>query len=88
MIRNEFTIIDQHGMHARPAAALVKLSRLFRSEITISRDGRCIQPKSLLNILSLALKYGDRITVEIAGDDEREAAETIGHFFTEEMKKF
>ena len=88
MINSEYTIIDQHGMHARPAAALLKLARQFRSEITIRKDGRSIQIKSMLNILALALKYGDSVTVGVKGDDEDEAAAAMDLFFTEEMKNF
>jgi phosphocarrier protein len=88
MISNEYIIIDQHGMHARPAAALLKLSRQFRSEVSIRKDGRIVQLKSMLNILSLALKYGDRVSVDIRGEDEDEAARAFENFFIEEMKHF
>jgi phosphocarrier protein HPr len=88
MTRNEYLIIDPHGMHARPAAALLKLSRQFTSEITISKADKKVQLKSMLNILALALKHNDTIVLEINGDDEVAAAATLDHFFREEMKNF
>jgi phosphocarrier protein HPr len=88
MIRNEYIIIDKHGMHARPAAALLKLARQFRSEITISKEGRSMKPGSMLNILTLGLKYGDSIVVEFQGEDESSAADAFDQFFNEEMKNF
>jgi phosphocarrier protein HPr len=88
MISKDYTIIDQHGMHARPAAALLKLARQFRSEILLKKDDRKIPLKSMLNILSLSIKYGDTVTVIIQGEDELSASEALHVFFIEEMKKF
>jgi phosphocarrier protein HPr len=88
MISRDYTISDQHGMHARPATALLKLGRRFRSEISLKKDGKTIQMKSMLNILALALKYGETVAVVISGEDEKEAAEALDSFFTEEMKNF
>ncbi len=88
MIVKDYTIIDPHGMHARPAAALLKLARQFRSEAGLKKDGRTVQLKSMLNILALAIKYEDTVTVIIEGEDEQLAAEAMETFFKEEMKKF
>lgn len=88
MISRNYTIIDPLGMHARPAAALLKLARQFRSGIELKKDGRTIPLKSMLNILSLAIKYGDTVTITIDGEDEPEAAIALTAFFDEEMKKF
>jgi phosphotransferase system HPr (HPr) family protein len=88
MILKDYTIIDPHGMHARPATALLRLARQFKSEFSLKKDGNKIQMKSMLNILSLSLKCGDTISVIIEGDDEPEAVAAIDYFFNEEMKKF
>ncbi len=61
MISRDYSIIDQHGMHARPATALLKLARQFRSEISLKKTEKTIQMKSMLNILALALKYGETV---------------------------
>jgi len=88
MISRDYSIIDQHGMHARPATALLKLARQFRSEISLQKNGKTIQMKSMLNILALALKYGETVSVVIEGEDEKEASEALDSFFTEDMKNF
>jgi phosphocarrier protein HPr len=88
MIVKEYTILDQHGMHARPATALLKLSRLFKSEIGLKKDDKSIQLKSMLNILSMGLKYGEKVSVIISGEDESDAAEAIDTFFIKDMKTF
>lgn len=88
MTSNEYTIIDRNGMHARPAAALLKLSRQFSSKIVLRKDGRIAQMNSMLNIMALALKFGDRITVDVHGEDEELASKALENFFNEEMKTF
>jgi len=40
----------------------------------------------MLNLLSMALKGGDTITIKVEGVDEAEAAAAIDHFFSEELK--
>ena len=88
MILREYIIIDQHGMHARPATALLKLGRQFRSDISLKKDEKMIHMKSMLNILGLALKNGDTVSVIVEGDDESDAAKALDTFFTEDMKNF
>ena len=88
MISREYIIIDQNGMHARPATALLKLGREFKSDISLIKDGKSVSMKSMLNILAMALKYGDKVSVVIDGEDESSVAESFDTFFSEEMKKF
>jgi len=88
MILRDYIIIDQHGMHARPATALLKLGRQFRSDIRLKKDDKTIQMKSMLNILGLALKNGDTVSVIVEGEDESDAARALDFFFTEDMKNF
>jgi phosphotransferase system HPr (HPr) family protein len=88
MISRDYSIIDQHGMHARPATALLKLARQFSSEISMEKNEKTIQMKSMLNILALALKYGETVIVIIEGEDEEEAAAALDIFFKEDMKNF
>jgi phosphotransferase system HPr (HPr) family protein len=75
-------------MHARPATALIKLSRKYKSGICLKKDDIIIQMKSLLNILSLSIKCGDHISIIIDGEDETDAALAFDYFFNEEMKNF
>jgi phosphocarrier protein len=88
MIKRDFIIIDPLGMHARPATALIKLARNFSSAITIQKNGRSVPVKSMVNILSLAIKAGESVTIITEGEDESAAFAAMDHFFTEEMKNF
>jgi phosphocarrier protein HPr len=88
MTTREYTIIDPLGMHARPATALLKLGRNFKSAISIGKNGKSVPVKSMLNILALTLKFGDIVTVVIDGEDEPAASAALENFFMEEMKHF
>jgi phosphocarrier protein HPr len=87
MILKEYTILAAQGMHARPATALVKLARNFKSVISLKKDEKTVRLNSLLNILSLTIKGGETVSVIIEGEDEADAAAAIDHFFEEQLKK-
>jgi phosphocarrier protein HPr len=86
MITNDYIILAPQGMHARPATTLIRLVKNFKSAVSLKRGDKTIRLNSMLNILSLAIKGGESITVIIEGEDEAEAAQAIGLFFTEQLK--
>ena len=88
MISKDYIVIDPHGMHARPATALLRLARQYKSDFSLKKDGRLIQMKSMLNILSVAAKCGDTISILAEGEDETDAISAFDYFFNEEMKNF
>ncbi len=69
------------GLHARPAAELVKMSARFRSEIHISKDGLTVNGKSIMGVLMLAAEKGTEIVLRGEGPDADEAVEALGEFF-------
>jgi phosphocarrier protein len=87
MITNEYIITAAQGLHARPATALVKLAKNYRSVISLKKGEKTTRLNSLLNILSLALKGGDTITITAEGEDEAAAAAAIDTFFKEHLKE-
>ena len=86
MITKDYIITAAEGMHARPATALVKLTKQFRSAISIKKGDRTVKLNSLLNILGLAIKGGDTISIITEGEDEVTAAVAVDTFFQEELK--
>ena len=87
MIIKEYTITSAHGLHARPATALIRLVKNFTSVISIKKDDKVVCLNSMLNLLSLAIKGGDSISILIEGDDETQAALAINEFFEEQLQK-
>ena len=73
----ELVIENQSGLHARPAAAFVKMANNFRSEITVTKDGDSVNGKSIMGLLTLAAARGTKLVIEIEGDDAIEAVDAI-----------
>ena len=86
MITKNYTITAAEGLHARPATRLVKLAKQYKSTASLQKGDKTVKLNSMLNILSLALKGGDTITVIIDGEDEEQAATAIDNFFNAELK--
>ena len=76
---HEVTLLVRHkaGLHARPAALLVKTANKFKSDILVSKDDREVNAKSILSILTLEAKQGAVITVRASGEDEKMAVKAI-----------
>ncbi|CAG5000375.1 Phosphocarrier protein HPr [Dyadobacter sp. CECT 9275] len=85
MISKEYTILAPEGIHARPATALVRLVKKFKSGISLKKGDKTIQLNSMLNILALSTKGGDLISILIDGEDEAEAASAMDIFFNEHL---
>jgi phosphocarrier protein HPr len=83
MIRKDYIILAPEGIHARPAAALVKLARGFKATVYLIKGEKTVQLNSLLNLLSMGAKGGDTITVSIEGEDEEMAADALDRYFSE-----
>lgn len=77
MATREVTITDEVGLHARPAARFVKLAKSFTSEITVGRDERSANAKSLVDVLTLEAGQGVTVTIEAHGDDAEQAVDEL-----------
>jgi phosphocarrier protein len=73
MVEEQVVIINKIGVHARPAALLVKTATGFTSEIVLSKEGKKYNAKSILTVMSAAIKQGDAITIQATGPDEQQA---------------
>lgn len=76
-----YTITDLVGLHARPAGLLVKEARKYESKVNIIKDQKASDATKLMMLMSLGVKYGDEITVEVSGNDEETAARELEEFF-------
>ena len=76
-----FTIINPHGLHARPSAMLVKAVKEFSSQIWVANldgDGKAVNAKSLMKLVSLGVRQGHRLHFTAKGDDAEIALQSIG----------
>jgi len=77
VIREDVTIVNALGLHARAAARFVQLAGRFRSKVRVSRDGRQVDGKSIMGILLLAAARGAVITISADGIDEADALQSL-----------
>ncbi|MEJ0107075.1 MAG: HPr family phosphocarrier protein [Bacteroidota bacterium] len=85
MISKDYVITAPEGIHARPATTLIRITKTFKSVISLKKGDKVIRLNSMLNILSMGAKGGDTISILVEGEDEADAADAIDNFFTEQL---
>jgi phosphocarrier protein len=81
MTTREVTIINRAGIHARPAALIVKTANRFQSEIFLEKDDNRVNGKSIMGIITLGAGFNAKLQVAAEGSDEEEAVEAIVRLF-------
>ncbi len=79
MKRKEVPITNKFGLHARPAALLVKLASTFESEVQLAKEDTEVNAKSILGVMMLAAGPGNVVTVIAEGKDEDDAVQAISN---------
>lgn len=77
MITKDLEIINKLGLHARAAAKFVALASKYASEVTVERNGRSVNGKSIMGVMMLAAAKGTTIQVSTEGDDQEEAIQAL-----------
>lgn len=77
MIERQVQIVNKLGLHARPAAEIVKTAAKFESNITLTRDDLEVNGKSIMGVMMLAAEFGSTITLRADGPDEDQAVEAL-----------
>jgi phosphocarrier protein len=87
-MRREVEIVNELGLHARPASEFVRCVMKYKSEVTIRKDGEHFSASSILEVLSANLDCGARMVIEAIGTDAAEALDELErlllHFREEE----
>jgi phosphocarrier protein HPr len=74
VIERDVKIVNSLGLHARPAAQLVRLASSFQSEVELVKDGVPVNSKSIMGVMMLAAECGSQLTVRATGADAEAAA--------------
>jgi phosphocarrier protein len=77
VVLREVTLTNVLGLHARAAARLVQVAGRFQSRITLSKEGRSVDAKSILGLLMLAACMGERLRLSAEGADAEEAVAAL-----------
>jgi phosphocarrier protein len=74
-------IVNKAGLHARPAAEVVKLAARYKSDITVVRDELEVNGKSIMGVMMLAAECGSTLQLKAEGPDAHEALDALANLF-------
>jgi phosphocarrier protein len=77
MTERTVVVGSPEGLHARPAALLVKLASQFAGDVELEAAGRTASAKSILGVLKLGVRHGDSLTIRVHGQDEERALDEL-----------
>jgi phosphocarrier protein HPr len=83
MLNKVLTVIEESGIHARPATLIVQAASKFDAEIQLSYNGKTVNLKSIMGVMSLGISHGASIEISAEGRDAQEALD----FIQETLKK-
>lgn len=81
MVERVVEVLNRAGIHARPAALIVKVANKYSSQLYMEKDRMKINGKSIMGIITLGAAYKSKITISTEGTDEEEAMEAIEKLF-------
>lgn len=82
MIKKPITIQISNGLEARPVALLVQVASQYDSQIHVEVEGKRVNAKSIMGMMTLGLETGEKITVEAEGADEEAAMKDIEKYLS------
>jgi len=77
-VSKEFTIQNQYGIHARPAALFVKTAARFDATIFVEKDGNRVSGKSIMGLMTLEASKGTKLKIIAEGRDAEQAVDELG----------
>lgn len=80
MAERTVIVTNETGLHARPAASLVQFVKNYPGEVTIIKDDKQANAKSIFNVMSLGIAKGTEIKLIVEGDDEEKFADELVEF--------
>lgn len=84
MVEKQVEVNLKTGLQARPAALFVQEANRFASDIFLEKDGKKVNAKSIMGLMSLAVSSGSEINLIAEGSDEQEAVEALEKFVQQE----
>ncbi len=85
MIEFRHTVQDETGIHARPAGALVKMAKETDCVCCMKHGDKQADLSKIFAVMSLGVKCGDTVTVEVSGESEQETAEKLKKYMEENL---
>ena len=85
MLSRDVTIVNEVGLHARPATFFIQKANTYKASIWIEKDDRRVNAKSLLGVLSMGIVKGTAVTLIADGVDESDALNGLEHLIVSEL---
>jgi phosphocarrier protein len=83
VVERTVTIPNSLGLHARPAAQLVRLASSFGAHVELEKDGMTVNAKSIMGVMMLAAECGSSLRIRADGPDEDAAVQALHALVTE-----
>ncbi len=77
MYEQKVTLTNEIGLHARPASIFIRAAVQFPCDITVEKNGRSYNAKSIMSVLSMSASGGEELIIRAEGDKEEEAVITL-----------
>jgi phosphocarrier protein HPr len=84
MAEKTFKVTSESGIHARPATTLVNQAGQFSSDITLDYNGKTVNLKSIMGVMSLGIQSGAEVTIKAEGSDAEEALTALENVMKKE----
>jgi catabolite repression HPr-like protein len=84
MVEKQLEVKLKTGLQARPAAQFVQEANRFSSDVFLEKDGKKVNAKSIMGLMSLAVSSGSTITIQVEGHDEDDALAALEKFISNE----
>jgi phosphocarrier protein len=79
----EIKVTNRLGLHARPAAMVVRAASPFEAEVFLIKDGVRINAKSIMGVMMLAAEFGSTLVIEAEGPDSQAAVQAVAQVFAQ-----
>jgi len=81
-LEKEIVVLNEQGLHARPAALFVQIASKYESTVTVAKDGNCVNGKSIMGILMLGAEKNSKVTLCVEGEEAEELMNELEKFLT------
>jgi phosphocarrier protein HPr len=81
-IIKELVVQNKMGIHARPAAMIVRITNKFKAEVFVEKDEEQVNGKSIMGLMMLAAGKGSKVKFIASGDDAQQMLAELEHLFT------
>ena len=88
MTERTVTITNKYGIHARPAAEIVKLAAKYKAEITLIKDDTEVNGKSIMGVMMLAAEFGSSLLIRADGPDEAAALDALAELIASNFGEY